>query len=81
MYGKITMLVGISTTYEIGHIYMVTNEQTYATTLVDNYIDPYNEDSHDLDDVSCGATYGATLIKDMAKQAQNYAIDKLGGGQ
>ena len=81
MYGKISMLVGITTTYDIGHIYLVSNEQTYAQTLVDEYVTPYNsEDNHrELDDVSCGATYGAKLIREMANEAKDWANTNLGG--
>ena len=73
MYGNITLIAGF--TYEhkefIG-IYIVKNEQTYASTLVENYIDPLNKGDVKLDDVSCGATYGAKLVRDMVNAAQGY---------
>lgn len=73
MYGKISMLVGF--TYEsksfIG-IYLISNEQTYATTLVENYVTPLNDGDIGLDDTKCGATYGATLIREMVSEAQDY---------
>ncbi|MBP5694785.1 MAG: hypothetical protein J6X03_05065 [Bacilli bacterium] len=77
MYGKISMLVGIDTEFEVGNIYLVTNEQTYAQTLVDNYVNPYNKDDVELDDVSCGATYGAKLVRTMAQAAQSWAKANL----
>ena len=73
MYGKISLIAGFdynSKTFK--SIYVVTNEQTYASTLVDNYIDPLNKGDVKLDDVSCGATYGAKLIRDMVNAAQSY---------
>ena len=75
MYGKISLLIGF---YEgsdptfVG-LSIITNEQTYATTLVENYIDPLNDGSRDLDDVSCGATYGAKLVRDMVNDAKEVA--------
>ena len=80
IYGKISMLVGISTSYDIGHIVLITNEQTYASTVVDDYITPYNNNTRPLDDVECGATYGAKLINEMAKEAASWANTNLKGG-
>ena len=80
MYGKVSMLVGISNDYTINRFYLITNEQTYATTLVDNYIDPFNGGDRELDDVSCGATYGAKLVRSMAEEASAWAKDNLGQG-
>ena len=77
MYGKISMLVGygegiIPGSSDIGYkfagIYLITNEQTYASTLVENYVTPLNNDDINYDDVKCGATYGATLIKEMIEE-------------
>ena len=52
--------------------YTIVNEQTYASTLVDNYLVPLNNGSRDLDDVTCGATYGAKLVRDMVNEAQEW---------
>ncbi len=71
-YGKISMIIGFNTYKERVGTYMITNEQTYATTLIDNYVTPLNEGTRDLDDVSCGATFGAKLVRDMINEAQNY---------
>ena len=81
-YGKISMLVGISPSCDIGQIYLVTNEQTYAQTLVDNFVTPYNNGDKGMndDDVKCGATYGGKLVKAMAEEAQSYAKEHLKGG-
>ena len=40
---------------------------------MENYIDPLNKNPKDpkrLDDVSCGATYGAKLVRDMVTEAK-----------
>ena len=74
MYGKISLIVGYRTN---GQLLMgftvVTNEQTYATTLVDKYITPVNDKTRALDDVNCGATYGAKLVRDMVEEAKKAA--------
>ena len=67
-YGEISLMVGI-TDAGIGQISIITNTQTYGTTLEENYITPYQNGTSSLDDVSCGATYGAKLIQSMTKQA------------
>lgn len=82
MYGKISLLVGFTRTNEPSYVfvglYIITDEQTYASTLEENYIDPLNKDPNKLDDVSCGATYGATLVKNMVTEAQQVVNTYLG---
>ena len=76
-YGKISLLVGFNLENEFLSLQVVTDEQTYASALEENYIDPLNEGSRDLDDVSCGATYGAKLVRDMVKEANNASKEKV----
>ena len=74
MYGKISLIAGFDkASEEFISLSMITNEQTYASTLVDNYINPLNDGTRDLDDVSCGATYGAKLVRDMINEASRAA--------
>ena len=78
MYGKISLLVGFNVVgeedeYQFAGLYVVVNEQTYASTLVANYTDPVNSGDRDLDDVNCGATYGAKLVRDMVNEAKEVA--------
>ncbi|MCR4879691.1 MAG: hypothetical protein K5906_01885 [Bacilli bacterium] len=74
MYGKISLIVGFTVSdHAFKNLSVVVNEQTYATTLVDNYINPLNGGTRDLEDVSCGATYGAKLVRDMVKEAKQAA--------
>lgn len=80
MYGKISLIVGLKDAGEgfyFQGLYLITNEQTYASTLVDNYIDPLNDGDRELDDVSCGATYGAKLVRDMVNEATEVANKDL----
>ncbi len=74
MYGKITLIVGVDKdTLVFKRMSVITNEQTYASTLVDNYIDPLNGGTIGIDDVSCGATYGAKLVREMINEATTAA--------
>lgn len=71
MYGKVSLIVGFNLDKQFKQMVVVTNEQTYAQALMDNYINPLNNGSKDnIDDVTCGATYGAKLVRDMIKDAQ-----------
>lgn len=79
MYGKIALLVGFNHLHEFLGLSIITNEQTYAATLNENYFEPLKEaDNKDaaLEDVSCGATYGAKLVRDMVKDAKS-VVNKL----
>lgn len=79
-YGKISLIIG----YNIGVNYMglsvVTNEQSFATTLKKGYIDLIKDGSQTVDDVSvsCGATYGAKLVRDMVNEAEEAATKLVG---
>ena len=69
-YGKISLLVGFDiSTYNFLGVYLVVDEQTYASTLEENYIDPLNN-GEDVD-VHCGATFGAKLVNDMVLEAKS----------
>ena len=79
-YGKITLLVGFldgvipgsnQHALRFTSIYLVTNEQSYASTLEENYVDLVNKQEIDYEvDVNCGATYGAKLVRDMIDEAK-----------
>ena len=79
-YGTITMLVGISNDYTINRYYLITNEQSFATDLEENYVNQFNDGQREYDDVTCGATRGAELVLKMASQASSWAKDNLNGG-
>lgn len=79
MYGKISLIVGFNyDNLAFMGTYTIVNEQTYASTLNENYLIPLNDGDRQLDDVSCGATYGAKLVRDMVKEAQS-AINEIKG--
>ncbi len=77
MYGKISLLVGFAyETKALKKFTVVVNEQTYASTLVDKYINPLNDKEINIDDVSCGATYGAKLVREMLNEATQASTKK-----
>ena len=84
-YGKITLIVGFDgSSGGFKAMYVVVNEQTYASTLVENYIDPVNKQEKDYEtDVQCGATYGAKLIREMINEATqvNKNINSVDAGE
>ena len=78
-YGTISLMVAIKD----GSLYQVefiTNEQSFATALNKKYLDPLMAGERQLEDVSCGATYGAKLVRDMVKEAIS-AAEYLKGAQ
>ena len=69
-YGKISLIIGFSSDKSCKGLSVVINEQSFATTLEDNYLTPLSEGKREIEDVKCGATYGATLVKDMINEAK-----------
>lgn len=72
-YGQISILTGINIDFSIEKVVLITNTQTYASTVVDFINSTFNSGSEitDVDkiDVNCGATYGAKLIRSMLSEA------------
>ncbi len=83
-YGSISLMVGIRDE-RIANYVVVTNTQSYATTLEENYIGKFLADPDNVDfdsiDTHCGATYGATLVKNMCDQALSYSKSVTKGGE
>ena len=75
MYGKLSLIAGFDEKNNFISLYLVKNEQTYASTLVDKYVVPLNEGNAKLEDVKCGATYGATTVKEMVEEAKEVSKD------
>ena len=83
-YGKVSLLVGVSESesyeFAFSRMSIISNEQSYAATLEDEYIDLVNEGRIDVEDVTCGATYGATLVRNMINSTVEYANTALRNG-
>ena len=77
-YGKISLLIGFGNNQSYVGLSVIANEQSFASTLKKGYIDLIKDGSQTIDDVdvSCGATYGAKLVRAMVEEAQQ-ATDKL----
>ncbi len=69
-FGKISLLAGFTSTAIYKSVYMIADEQTFASTLEDEYIAYINQGDYETVDVHCGATYGATLVKAMIDEAK-----------
>lgn len=78
-YGNISLLVGINLDGSTQRVVLTTNTQSYAKKVKDHVNSSYNSgqvsDVNSID-VKCGATFGATLVKDLVTIAVN---DFLGG--
>ena len=75
-YGKITLIVGFS---QLDHSFLgtsvVEDEQTYANKLENKYINPLNEGTTEIDNVYCGATFGAKLVRKMINEASEAGVE------
>ena len=79
-YGKVVFIAGYrADTRAFIRLSTITNEQSYATILEDNYIGRLNNGEKEVD-VHCGATRGATLVKELLDEAQAiaYTLEQKG---
>ena len=74
-YGKISLIVGFTSNYVYKGVAVVENGQSFASTLNKKYLNPLVKEGKTIDevDVSCGATYGAKLVRSMVSSATNAA--------
>ena len=74
-YGKISLIVGFTSNYVYKGVAVVENGQSFASTLNKKYLNPLVKDHKTVDevDVSCGATYGAKLTRNMINSATSAA--------
>ena len=67
-YGEVSLLYGIDKMNGLGRVVTLANTESYGTVLKENYLDPLNAGSDKdaaLNEVTCGATYGAKLCRDI----------------
>ena len=76
-YGKISLIVGFNSSAFYKSITVIKNEQSFASTLKRNYINAVKAGEREVDDVSCGATYGAKLIRDMVNNAEDVIKNQI----
>ena len=75
MYGKMTLIVGFDMLDNFVSMKTIVNEQTY-TKEVEKFITDV-DNGRSVEDVSCGATYGAKLVRDMVNEAQKASNEKV----
>ncbi len=76
-YGDVTMAIGITKSGALCTIYLIEDTESYKNILEPNYVDAYNrgcDKETDIENVKCGATFGATMIRDMAREAQSVVL-------
>ncbi len=81
-YGDITLLYGVNLDYSLGMVVTLVNTESYGTTLKENYLDPLSsaeDPDAAVDNVKCGATYGAKLCRSIIRAGQ--AHYKEGGSK
>lgn len=74
-YGDVSLLIGIYADYSLGTIYVLENTESYGTTLQENYLDVYDASDNKeeaVEQVSCGATYGAKLCREMILASKSH---------
>ena len=76
MYGKITLIVGFDLVNQFVSMKTIVNEQTY-TKEVEKFVADVDDSKRDIEDVSCGATYGAKLVRDMVNEAELASKEKV----
>ena len=79
-YGKVSLIIGFNAGVKYMGLSVVANEQSFASTLKKGYLDKIKDGSQTVDDVdvSCGATYGAKLVRDMVNEAEDAATRLVG---
>lgn len=67
-YGDISLLYGLDASFRLGNVITLANSESYGTTLKENYLDVIDSASDKdaaLEEVKCGATYGAKLCRSI----------------
>lgn len=79
-YGSVEIAVGL--TYADGELVygcigVIENTESYKTTLENNYIAVFNASpsQESLNSISCGATFGAKLIRNIVNEAVEYYLN------
>ena len=73
-YGKISLIIGFDKDCNYKGLSIISNEQSFASTLKKGYLDKIKDGKETVEgvDVSCGATYGAKLVKAMVEEAKEF---------
>ena len=76
-YGNIKALIGISGEMDspvLGKVYLLEDSLSYKTTFENGYVEPFNKNPSDttLNNVKCGATFGAEALQGMINSARDH---------
>ena len=74
-YGDVSLLYGVALDFSLYNVVTLSNTESYGTTLKENYLDPLSSASDKdaaVDEVKCGATYGAKLCRDIIREGQRH---------
>ena len=74
-YGEIDLLVGLVDDLSLYNICVLNNGQSFGTVLQENYIDPIasaEDKEAALQNVTCGATFGAKLVKTLVEASMHH---------
>jgi len=85
-YGSVDFLIGFKgSDYQLSKLVMISDTMSYKGKLEPGYVDPYNAaaDGTDkeaaLENVKCGATFAASLIRDCVNEAKKIAKNEIKG--
>ena len=79
-YGSVTLLIGVYNNGDLTQRSILENSETYKSTLEDNYINLFNKADDKkaaLNNVKCGATFGANLINSRISEAVDVGSGKV----
>lgn len=71
-YGEVDMLLGVSLDGKMGKLCIISDTMSYKSKLESGYIDKYNgsdDKENAINDVKCGATFAANLIKNGVEES------------
>ena len=74
-YGNVSLLVGLEIDTSLYGVVVLENTESYGQVLDENYLEPLiGADDKDsaVNNVTCGATYGAKLCRDLINEAKNH---------
>ncbi len=82
-YGALDLLVGVKADGSLSKLCIIEDSMSYKSKVESDYIDPYNaqadgdDKENALDNVKCGATFAATIVKNGLLEAKNVCTKKV----
>lgn len=82
-YGALDLLVGIKEDGSLSKLCIIEDSMSYKSKVESNYIDPYNAANDGagkesaLENVKCGATFAATIVKNGLQEAKKVCMKQV----